>query len=391
MRFYRLLPIGVTEILNVDTNVSSRINLMRILLIAGIVFVHIPFDPQTSPYLGTYGALDWIRVYLGDSLFRIGVPCLSAISGYLLFRKGLAVFDYGKVMRTKAETILLPFLLWNGGFLLIVFLAQKAGLGHGYVPDVTDTTPREWATQALALEAWPINLPLYFLRDLLLCLLLSPVIGFMVMRYPRATLLVFLAYAVLPVPGGIFLKKSILLGFSIGVYASLHKVDVKRLDPHALQIVLAVGLSSLLLAIGLFVTGPEFPFWIDSLRELTAVSGIIGAWTLSSLLVQTRPGKAMGKGSGLSFWIFCAHYPLLIALWILWNRAGFESYPLFYVTAPLLVIAVLVATHSLVKKTAPGLLGLLTGNRIGTSRHNLPAVANRASPNEVSSHQRYRR
>lgn len=375
--------------MNVDANVSSRINLMRILLIAGIVFVHIPYDPPRSPYLGTYGVVDWIRVYLGDSLFRIGVPCLSAISGYLLFRRGLSGLHYPKVMRSKAKTVLLPFLLWNLTFLLLVLIAQKLGISQGYLPDVAGATPRELASYALALEAWPVNLPLYFLRDLLLCLALSPLIGHLVMRYPLATLLLFLAYAVLPVPNGIFLKKSILFGFSLGAYVALHQVDVKRLDAHARPVVLAVGLASLLLAAGLYATGPEFPQWIDVLRGLVAISGIFGAWALSSLLIRTRLGARLGTGSGLSFWIFCAHYPLLVALWMIWNRAGTVPYPVFYFIAPVLTIAALVASHAVMKQLAPGLLAVLTGNRLDSARNKpLGASAGAGSSPEFSSQKR---
>lgn len=65
---------GVTDIVDVNANISSRINLMRIVLISGIVFVHVPYDPATSPYVGTYGGIDWLRIFLGGSLFRVGVP-----------------------------------------------------------------------------------------------------------------------------------------------------------------------------------------------------------------------------------------------------------------------------------------------------------------------------
>lgn len=359
---------------------------MRILLIAGIVFVHIPYDPPHSPYLGTDGAVDWIRVYLGDSLFRIGVPCLSAISGYLLFRRGLSGFRYGKVMRSKAETVLVPFLLWNGAFLLLVLSAQAAGFGHGYLPDVIGATPREIANHALALEGWPINLPLYFLRDLLLCLALSPVIGQLVMRYPRTTLLIFFAYAVLPLPNGIFLKKSILFGFSFGAYAALHGLDVKRLDAYAWPVTIAVASASVLLAAILYVTGPDYPVWVDVLRGVTAIAGIVGAWALSSLLIRTRAGQALGTGGGLSFWIFCAHYPLLVALWMAWNRTGLDAYPLFYFSAPVVALALLATSHAVMGRVAPRLLAVLTGNRLGASRGALRPTS--APTTEILSQQR---
>lgn len=346
-----------------NAGVSSRINLMRIVLISGIVFVHVPYDQANSPFLGINGLIDWLRVFLGDSLFRIGVPCLSAISGYLLFRRGFDGFSYGKTLRTKATTVLVPFLLWNLSFLAFAFLAQKVGVGFGYLPDVLNPPQREMATFAFALEGWPINLPLYFLRDLLLCLVLSPLLAVLLMRYPRTTLLLFFAYAVLPVPNGIFLKKSILFGFSAGIAVALHRVDVGAIDRYASQISAAVVAAALLLSVALFAIGPEFPVWLDILRAMAALSGIVGAWALSDLLLRTRLGTRLSKGGGLSFWIFCAHYPLLVGLWMLWNRAGIDAYIAFYFAAPLLTITILAVTHAIVQKRLPSLHALLTGSR----------------------------
>ncbi|WP_338091096.1 acyltransferase [Shinella kummerowiae] len=355
----------MTHIVDIDATVSARINVMRIVLISGIIFVHVPYDPATSPYLGQFGGLDWMRVFLADSLFRIGVPCLSAISGYLLFQRGWDAFDYAKTLRTKASTILVPFLLWNTAFLALVYVAQSQGIGFGYLPDVVNAAPRDLMNLTLAIETWPINIPLYFLRDLLLCLLLSPLIALAVLRYPRTVLALMLAYAVLPVPNGIFLKKAILFGFSFGVCAALHRVDIKRLDRFAAPVVLAVFAMAVLLSLALYAYGPEFPAWLDMVRSLAAIAGIFGAWTLSALLIQTRAGQALSRLGGLSFWIFCAHYPLLILFWMVWNRLDIPDYPLFYAASPVLALAILVSTHAAARRFLPSLHAVLTGRRIG--------------------------
>lgn len=354
--------------MQIDATVSARINMMRIVLISGIIFVHVPYDPATSPYAGTFGGLDWVRVFLADSLFRIGVPCLSAISGYLLFHRGLEAFDYRKTLRTKASTILLPFLLWNLAFLAFVYLAQSRGIGFGYLPDVVNATPRALMNLGLAIETWPINIPLYFLRDLLLCLILSPLIALAVLRYPRTALALMLAYAVLPVPNGIFLKKSILFGFSFGVTMALHRIDIRRIDRFALPVTLAVLGVAVLLSVALYAFGPEFPVWLDMLRALAAMSGIFGAWALSALLIRTGAGQALARLGGLSFWIFCGHYPLLIFFWMVWNRLGIAHYPLFYAASPVLALAILVSTHALARRFAPALHATLTGRRMGGPR-----------------------
>ncbi|MGJ7041535.1 succinoglycan biosynthesis protein ExoH [Shinella sp. BE166] len=351
--------------MDIDATVSARINMMRIVLITGIIFVHVPYDPATSPYLGQFGGLDWLRVFLADSLFRIGVPCLSAISGFLLFHRGWQAFDYRKTLRTKASTILVPFLLWNTAFLVLVYAAQSRGIGFGYLPDVVNATPRDWMNLALAIETWPINIPLYFLRDLLLCLLLSPLIALAIRHYPRTVLALMLAYAVLPLPNGIFLKKSILFGFSFGVAMALHRVDIKRLDRFAAPVVAAVLAMAVALSLALYAFGPEFPAWLDMLRSLAAIAGIFGAWALSALLIRTNAGQALSRMGGLSFWIFCGHYPLLILFWMVWNRLGIADYPLFYAASPILALAILVATHSAARRFLPSLHAILTGRRLG--------------------------
>lgn len=366
--------------MQIDATVSARINLMRIVLISGIIFVHVPYGPATSPYAGNFGGLDWMRVFLADSLFRIGVPCLSAISGYLLFHRGLDAFDYRRTLRTKASTILLPFLLWNMAFLALVYVAQWRGIGFGYLPDVVNATPRELMNLGLAVETWPINIPLYFLRDLLVCLVLSPLIGLAVMRYPRTVLALMLAYAVLPVPNGIFLKKSILFGFSFGVAMALHRVDIRRMDRFAAPVVLATLAMALLLSVALYVYGPEFPLWLDMLRGLAAIAGIFGAWALSALLIRTGAGQALSRLGGLSFWIFCGHYPLLVAFWMVWNRLAIPDYPLFYAASPVLALAILVSTHMAARRFAPALHAILTGRRMGGRKR--PA-AERHQPPEM--------
>ncbi len=337
---------------------------MRILLISGIVFVHVPYDPQTSPFLGENGFIDWLRVFVGDSLFRVGVPCLSAISGYLLFRRGLAGLDYGKVLRSKSRTVLVPFLIWNFAFLGLVMLAQSRGIGFGYLPDIVHAGPHELTTLAFAIDGLPINMPLYFLRDLLLCIILAPLLGLAVQKYPRITLAILFLYAILPVPGLIFLKKGILFGFAFGIYASLYRIDIRILDRHAKKIALVFLTVATLLATALYRTGPDHPPLVDVARNLIAISGIVASWAISAILIRIPLGTRLARTEGLSFWIFCAHYPLLIAFWMLWNRmAEAQHYPLFYVLAPLLTLVVLVITHTLAKRVTPGLHAVLTGCR----------------------------
>ncbi|KAA3511518.1 acyltransferase family protein [Agrobacterium rosae] len=347
-----------------DQNLSSRINLMRIVLISGIVFVHVPHNPETSPFLGLYGFFDWIRVFLGDALFRVGVPCLSAISGYLLFRRGMSAFDYSATVKSKAKTVLLPFFLWNGALLITVLAMQRVGLGDGYFPDLWNATPREMISHGAALEEFPVNVPLYFLRDLFVCILLSPILAFLVRRAPLLTLGALLVLTAWPdLTLLIVQKKSILFSFTLGIALALYKIDLKTLDPYAIKITVALFAATALLATGLYFTGPEFTFELNLVRNLLAVVGAVGLWASSSLLIQSRIGKRLANTGSLSFWIFCAHYPLLVIMWMIWNKGGPDFYPAFYVGAILLSFVILIISNAQVRAKLPSLYGILTGSR----------------------------
>ncbi|KQM31146.1 succinoglycan biosynthesis protein exoh [Rhizobium sp. Leaf68] len=365
--------------MTVDQNLSSRINLMRIILISGIVFVHVPHDPETSPFLGLYGFFDWVRVFLGDALFRIGVPCLSAISGYLLFRRGWNAFSYPATIKSKTKTVLLPFLLWNGGLFIAVMLLQRAGIGVGYFPDLWNASPREMLSHGVAVEELPVNVPLYFLRDLFVCILLSPLLALLVRRFALPTLAILLLLTAIPDLSLLIVqKKSILFSFTLGIALALHKIDLKMLDPYAKPLTVVTLIVAAALATALYWTGPEFTFGLNLMRNLLAVFGVLGFWVASSLLVQNRLGQRLSQTGSLSFWIFCAHYPLLVILWMVWNKGDLDFYPAFYIGAVALTFVLLIISNAQVRARLPSLYAVLTGSRSGKPRplaHNDAAEA----------------
>ncbi|MDE1157511.1 MAG: acyltransferase [Neorhizobium sp.] len=338
---------------------------MRILLISGIVFVHVPIDPSTSPFLGTNGFFDWLRVFFGDSLFRIGVPCLSAISGYLLFRKGAGAFSYGATLWSKTKTVLVPFLIWNLSLFVGVLALQRAGMGVGYFPDLWNGSWRETLDYAFATEALPIDIPLYFLRDLFVCIVLSPVLAFLVKRFAVPTLAILFIVAILPdLVIYVVLKKSILFSFSFGIFLALNKVDVKRLDRFALSGTLAMLALAALLATALYATGPDFPWGLDLARNTLSIVGAGGFWLASAMLIKSRAGQRLAATGSLSFWMFCAHYPLLVLMWMVWKRvAGDGLYPVFYVSAIAIAFVLLALTNALCARYLPPVYAVLTGSR----------------------------
>jgi succinoglycan biosynthesis protein ExoH len=137
--------------------------------------------------------------------------------------------------------------------------------------------------------------------------------------------------------------------------------------------------AAAMLATGLYFTGPEFTFWLNMSRNLLAVFGALGFWASSALLIRSRLGKRLSETGSLSFWIFCAHYPLLVIMWMVWNKGGPDFYPAFYVIATLSAFVILVVSNAQTRKYLPAVYAVLTGSRNGKRKTTSEFAAKRAS------------
>jgi succinoglycan biosynthesis protein ExoH len=192
------------------------------------------------------------------------------------------------------------------------------------------------------------------------------VLAFLMRRFALPTLAILLFITAMPdLTIFIVQKKSILFSFSLGIALALHRIDVKALDPYALPIMALTFAASAVLATGLYFTGPEFTFWLNMSRNLLAVFGALGFWASSALLIRSRLGRRLSETGSLSFWIFCAHYPLLVIMWMVWNKGGPDFYPAFYLSATLSAFVILVISNAQTRKYLPAVYAVLTGSRSG--------------------------
>lgn len=325
--------------MEIDTEISTRISILRFVMIFGIVILHTPlYVPieQVGP-----GAFDMIKAFFQDAVFRCTVPVLTLISGYLLFGSKLPSHPKLLVSR-KFKSLIIPFLVFNLPLVAIVFVLQSIGpltLSYQLVPASLGT----WADAALSLSVAPMNYPLYFLRDLFVLCLLSPVFAMLLRRAPLPGLILVGLVFMLNLDGWLVIRTDMPVTFYLGGLCALHKVDMRRLDRHAPA------------CIGLFVAlcWAVVAFKVKNTTGLRLIAPML-VWPAASLLVGTRVGTwaaAMGK---YSFFIFLMHAPVLMATWMVYSRYGAAvPYPLYWVMAPLFTTALLMGTYRVCKAHMP--------------------------------------
>lgn len=125
-------------------------------------------------------------------LLRVGLPVLSAISGYLMLWGWQQSWSfYARKIRRRIQSLLIPFLSVSLLTVLTYACIQALpGTAGFFEPPLI----RDWSLAELwnRLIINPLNYPLYFLRDLFLVALLAPLLAWL-LRSPALALPTLLA------------------------------------------------------------------------------------------------------------------------------------------------------------------------------------------------------
>lgn len=338
-------PIRLAEI-------SDRIQILRYLLIVGIVILHIP--PHVSLQDAGSGWFDFLRSFLANSLFRTVVPTLSVISGFLLFRSGLHLDPIG-LLEKKVKTLLVPLLLWNLPMVVAVFALQSAGVsGHTFRIDLRGADLIVWLNALVGLTDSPINFPLAFLRDLFVCALLSPLLGVFLRHCPWIGALIVIGNWYLNIDLELIRRNEILLMVYLGGMATTLKWPLDVLDRFAWPLIAGF---LVLCAAATIAREPKFVVYLS-------MFGVVALWPTSALVARSQLRKPIVALSRHSFFLFVSHGPILVALWIAWKASGVDlPYGVFWAAAPVLTITVSQVSHDLLGRFAPQITSILTGAR----------------------------
>ena len=169
---------------------SRTIALLRFPLIVAVVFIHATVEetlPAPDPLYKT------LVHHLKAQLCAIAVPLFFFMSGFLFFYKlRFSPSVYAEKLRRRTRTLLIPYLLWNALFILLFWTAQGLfpAMFAGNAALIRDCSPTELALLfwGSAAHVHPIDFPLWFVRDLMVVMLLSPAVFLLLRRGKQAGL-----------------------------------------------------------------------------------------------------------------------------------------------------------------------------------------------------------
>lgn len=221
-----------------NQKVSSIITSVRFPLAVMVVYVHSfgeenviisKIDWRSFSFENLY---DVIRVLVSGTISGIAVPSFFLISGYLFFQ-GLENWNWG-IWRTKItrriHTLMIPYLIWNVLRFLFNVLTMGALFIHGHRMEQFKVWLSEntdlFALWAMPATGMPVHTPFWFIRDLIVLVVLSPLSYFffkkkIIGQIVMGTLLILYVGHLLPtIPG---FSISGLLFFNLGCWLAIGK------------------------------------------------------------------------------------------------------------------------------------------------------------------------
>lgn len=278
---------------------EHSIDTLKAALLMGVLLIHsnISCYPGVGPDAGA------VVGFVSVVMCSVCVPGFFLISGMLFFR-GVDVFDvevYKRKLRSRVKTLLVPYLLWN-------LIAAATDVFKGLVaaiptPGFVEDGQIHWS--ALLLGCWstgdgyPLAFAFWFIRNLMVFVLLTPVAWVVA----RRSLLFALVLSLLVIFGWGW-------GFSyflIGAFISIRKLKVPLLKPIGIAVAMAVYLLGCVVKSR--YSGVDFPFDIYGLLKLVmTLAALLGGYSLMKMTQQWMDRRRLArKVIGSAFFIYAFH------------------------------------------------------------------------------------
>lgn len=309
---------------------SLTIDLLRFPLAIMVLFIHM--SPKTTnlldadfSMLSVHGFNNVMGILLSHVLTHIAVPTFYLISGFLFFAnfQEWSWAGYRKKMSSRVKTLLIPYMLWNAvPFLLLViamfarvvmkgqsidsvlaFVSEKSWHVF-YDYKVCATTRVNWLGENLASPA-PFNVPLWFLRDLIVVTILTPVI-YCAIKKLKLFIIGVLFIANLSrvwtlIPG---FSITAFFFFTTGAYFALNKINIIEFTSKYKLVILPSWL--VLLCVTTFYDGGNTIVG-HNIYPLFVCMGVLSAFYIASVCVSKYSFKPNKLLVSCCFFIYAIH------------------------------------------------------------------------------------
>lgn len=353
-----------------DNYLSIKIKVISFVSIVMVVILHCyNLDTKHNGVILEFEKdYNWfIQNFVSYGITRIAVPMFFVISGYLFFFSFKGNQDFFEKIKKRFFTILIPFLFWSGFGIFFYLVLQTIPQSRVFFSKklIVDFGWMDWWN---ALVAQPISYQLWFLRDLIVLTVLSPILFLTVQRLGVFFLAIIFPFWLLTIDS-IFLTSESLLFFCFGIF-----LCVKRNDLPTLRLSKHTTLLFLFLWIALLIVKTTLQIYLEEqtmvliLHKLSICIGVVAMWSLYDSVypkIESKLQKLLPL-FGFSFFIYVFHEPLLTlvkkGLFVVLGKSSADHFLIYLICGPLVIATSLFVGYFLKTKLAD-FYNFTTGNR----------------------------
>ena len=211
-----------------------------------------------------WNTYEFLKLLVSQTLVKVAVPVFFIISGYLFFAnvKVWNLTVYREKMFRRVKTLFIPYLIWN---LLMAIKLKTFSWAMFCAYWKPAGIQIDWLGNEQLMTA-PANMPLWFLRDLMIVSLLTPIIYIAVIRLGFVLMglltILYLSGICAFIPG---LFAYAVYFFTLGAFLSIRKQDL-IMSVRRVEIPTYILCSALVLAMLMSYHTPVFSSFMLTFR-----------------------------------------------------------------------------------------------------------------------------
>lgn len=295
-----------------------------------------------------WNTYEFLKLLVSQTQVKVAVPVFFIMSGYLFFANveewSLKVYK-AKLLR-RIKTLLIPYLIWNLLMAIKLKTFSWSVFWSFWCPAGIQT---DWFGQEQLMTA-PANMPLWFLRDLIVVSLLTPIIYIGVRKFGSWLLailtILYLSGICAFIPG---LSAYAVYFFTFGAFFSIRGrnllENLRRFEwpAYILSIAFAVAMM-------LTYNTPVF----SSLMLCFRLVGAVAVFCLASRILSSTTKQLPSVVCGSAYFIYLAHYVLFFsfidtAFFSLFGTS-IPALSIHYLLTPILKVALLTTIYIFYRK-----------------------------------------
>ena len=212
----------------ISRDLSDKLKIVKFICMILVVYIHSRPMPVFSYEIDVPAWVETVKTVLSDTIAAAAVPVFFLLSAFFLYAKP---FSWTANIKKKIHSILIPYLIINTFWLLFFFVMSRIPQLSAYFAS-EQYQINTWRDVLNAyLGNYPLYYPFWFLKDLFLLNLISPVLWLAAEKMPIVTAVAcFFVYSSGMIPGYLFHGGKSIVYWMMGLYIVRTGLDFGIID-----------------------------------------------------------------------------------------------------------------------------------------------------------------